>query len=714
MGFFDKLREEHNIILNPQQHKAVMTIEGATLLLAVPGSGKTTVIILRIGNMLYNMAIMPAEILALTFSVAAANDMKKRFLSIFGDKFIKELNFKTIHSFCYQVIKDYEKLKNTKAFSVCENNSHIIKRIYLELNNEYIGEDILREITRKITYCKNMMLKKSEIDGISIVGCDFGGIYRAYESYKISNRLMDYDDMLIYSFHILKQNKSILDNIKSRYKYFNVDEAQDISVIQHEIIKLLVGSDGNIFMVGDEDQSIYGFRGAYPKALLDFKKVYKGSKVLLLEQNYRSTKSIARAADRFIKQNKSRYDKSMFCVNEEGPKIQRRNLIDLKDQYEYIAELIKKEKKGKKGNKKTSIGILFRNNESVIPFIDTFMRENISFSVRENRSGFFSHFVLDDIKAYCRVAKDFGDIDAFEKIYFKLDCYISKQMFDYVKANFRGNVFNTLLGIPNLYDSNIKKILQRREEFEKLRTLKAKDVIGFIENDMEYLNNINSLEGKGFVKESLLQKLSVLKCIGAGLDDVCVAEDIFNRVDVIEEVMASSDDRVKGYGITLSTVHSSKGLEFDKVILVDMIDGQFPSRESIKLRDEGDYSLFEEEVRLFYVAVTRARRDLLIICSNVFNGRLVRVSRFIGELLGGPVGVDGVDAVSAGDSVSDVVVEVMKSFVVNAGVVHNRFGEGIVRELIEDIVVVEFYGLGLKRLLLEDCVRNGYLEVFIN
>ncbi|KAF0091752.1 MAG: DNA helicase II / ATP-dependent DNA helicase PcrA [Fusobacteria bacterium] len=709
MEFLYKLKVEHNIILNPQQEKAVLTIEGANLLLAVPGSGKTTVIILRIGNMLYNLAIDPEEILALTFSVAAANDMKKRFLSIFGDKFIKELNFKTIHSFCYQVIKDYEKLKNTKAFSVCEDNSHIIKQIYLELNNEYIGEDILREITRKITYCKNMMLKKSDIESISIAGCDFGEIYRAYESYKIKNRLMDYDDMLTYSYHILRQNKSILDNIKNRFKYFNVDEAQDISVIQHEIIKLLVGSDGNIFMVGDEDQSIYGFRGAYPKALLDFEKAYKNSKVLLMQQNYRSTMSVVNAADSFIKQNKSRYDKSMFCVNEEGPKIKRRNLIDLKDQYEYIAELIKKEKKD---NKKTSIGVLFRNNESVIPIIDTLLRENISFSVRENRSGFFSHFILEDIKAYCQFAKDFGDIDAFEKIYFKLDCYISKQMFDYVKANFRGNVFNTLLDFPGLYDSNIKMILQRREDFEKLRSLKADEVIGFIERDMGYVDSINNLAGKGFVKESLLQKLSVLRTIGASLGEGCTAEDIFRRLEVIEEIMGSSDVRLMDGSVTLSTVHSSKGLEFDKVILVDMIDGQFPSRESIKLRDEGsDLSFYEEEVRLFYVAVTRARRDLLIICSSVFNGRLVRVSQFVSELLNGPIVVDGA---GAGDSVSDVVAEVMKSFVVGVGVVHNRFGEGVVRERIDDVVVVDFHGLGLKRLLLEDCVRNGYLEVFTN
>ena len=707
MEFLEKLKKEHSIILNPQQEKAVLTIEGANLLLAVPGSGKTTVIILRIGYMLFDLGIDAEEILALTFSVAAANDMKKRFRSIFGNKFTKELSFKTIHSFCYQVIKEYEKLKNTKAFSVCENNSHIIKRIYLELNNEYIGEDTLREITRKITYCKNMMLKKSDIEGISIAGCDFGEMYRAYESYKINNRLMDYDDMLTYTYHILRQNESILNNIKNRYKYFNVDEAQDISYIQHEIIRLLVGKDGNIFMVGDEDQSIYGFRGAYPKALLDFKKYFKASKVLLMQQNYRSTKSIVESADRFIKQNKSRYDKTMFCVNEEGQKIQRRNLIDLGNQYEYIAELIKKEKKE---DENTSIGILFRNNESVIPIIDVLLREDISFTVRENKSGFFSHFVLEDIKAYCRFAKDFGNIDAFEKIYFKLDCYISKQMFDYVKENFRGNVFNVLLDFPGLYDSNIKKILQRREDFEKLRNLKSKDVIGFIETEMEYMNNINSLEGKGFVRESLLQKLRVLKCIGASLDEDCVAADIFDRLDLIEEAMGCSD---RFSSVTLSTVHSSKGLEFDKVILVDLIEGQFPSSESVRLRDEGDLSFFEEEVRLFYVAVTRARTELLIIASNVFNGRLVRVSQFVGELLHSPVGVEGVGSVNGidGSVISDVLAETMSSFVAGVGVVHNRFGEGVVMDRVGDLVVVDFTDVGVKRLLLADCVKNGYLEV---
>lgn len=708
MEFSEKLREEHNIILNPQQEKAVFTIEGANLLLAVPGSGKTTVIILRIGNMLCNHGINPEKILALTFSVAAANDMKMRFLSIFGKKYINKLSFKTIHSFSYQVIKEYERLKNTKAFDVCENNSNIIKQIYLELNNEYIGEDILRELARKISYCKNMMFKNSEIDGVSVAGCDFGDIYRAYESYKLENRLMDYDDMLTYSYHILRQNKSILDDIKSRFKYFNVDEAQDISKIQHEIIRLLVGDEGNVFMVGDEDQSIYGFRGANPKALLDFKKTYLNSEVMFMQQNYRSTRNIVEAADRFIRQNKSRYDKSMFCVNDEGAKIQRINLTDLGKQYEYIAELIKKDKteKNKAGNTgNNSIGILFRNNESVIPIIDVLLRENIAFSIRENKLGFFSNFILEDIKAYLSFSRDFGDIDAFERIYFKLDCYISKQMFDYVRENYKGNVFNTLLDYPGLYDSNIKMILKRRDDFLKLRSLKADEAIGFIERDMGYLDSINSLAGKGFIRESLLQKLSVLRCIGVSLGKDCVPLDIFSRLEVIDEFMGSSDNSGADVSVTLSTVHSSKGLEFDRVIMVDLLEGQFPSAESVRLRDEGDLSLYEEEVRLFYVAVTRAREDLLLLCSNVSDGRLVRVSRFVGELLAAPV-----DMVGKG---LDVVAVSMSGFIAGARVVHNRFGVGVVLDRVGDLVVVDFVSDGVKRLLLEDCVRKGYLELSI-
>jgi len=700
LEFLDKLITEHNIVLNPQQEEAVLTIEGANLLLAVPGSGKTTVMILRIGNMLYNYGVDPREILALTFSKAAASDMKKRFLNIFGDRFIKELEFKTIHSFCYQVLKDYERLKDTKAFKVIDSNAHIIKRIYLELNNEYIGEDVLGEITRKIAYCKNMMLKKKGIDGISVVGCDFGEIYRAYESYKLENRLMDYDDMLVYSYHILRKNESILEGIKGRYRYINVDEAQDVSVIQHEIISLLVGSDGNIFMVGDEDQSIYGFRGAYPDALLNFEKSYTRGKVLLMQQNYRSTKSIVGSADRFIKQNKNRYCKNMFCKNVEGSKIKQLGLIDLKDQYGYIAELIREEKKG------VSIGVLFRNNESVIPIIDTLLRENVSFSVRENRSGFFSHFVINDIRAYLDLAQDFSDIDAFERIYYKLDCFISKQMFDYVRNNFKRSVFDTLLTVPNLYESNVKKIMDKRSEFLKLGSLKPGEVIDFIVKDMGYLDSINGLGKKGYVKDVLLQKLDVLRCIASGVGSTYGADGIFERLGVLEEVMISS--KSKGKEVTLSTIHSSKGLEFDKVILVDLVEGLFPSGESVKLKNDGsDSSLYEEEVRLFYVGITRARSEVLIIGSDRFNGRTVRMSRFVRYLM---------DKTESGSLVVNVKGSTkakidVSGYGVGVGVVHNSFGDGVVVDMKDDIIGVDFYGVGVKWLLLGDCVRNGFIEM---
>ncbi len=270
---------------NPQQEQAVLTIDGATLLIAVPGSGKTTVIIARIGNMIYNHFIPPEQILTLTFSVAATRDMQERFVSIFGDKFDNRLQFKTIHSFCFMVIKEYERLMNTKAFEVLENNNQIVKQIYLELTKEYIGEDIIKEISQKIGYCKNMMIDKEGIESINLPGCDFNEIYKSYEAYKKQKQLMDYDDMLNYAYVILNKYPEVLAKYQNQFKYFNIDEAQDTSFIQHEIIRLLAQKSGNIFMVGDEDQSIYGFRAAFPKALLDFKDNYKSANVLLMEQN---------------------------------------------------------------------------------------------------------------------------------------------------------------------------------------------------------------------------------------------------------------------------------------------------------------------------------------------------------------------------------------------------------------------------------------------
>ncbi len=698
MNFIDHLKNNHNIILNPQQEQATLTIDGATLLLAVPGSGKTTVIITRIGNMIYNHSIPPEQILTLTFSVANARDMKERFISVFGAKYQNRLHFKTIHSFCFMVIKEYERLMNTKAFEVIDNTNQIIKKIYLELNKEYIGEDIIKDISQKIGYCKNMMLDKEDIENIILPDCDFYEIYKSYEAYKRQNQVMDYDDLLYYAYVILNKYSDIL--AKYQFKYFNIDEAQDTSFIQHEIVRLLAQKSGNVFMVGDEDQSIYGFRAAFPKALLNFKDTYKNANVFLMERNYRSTKRIVEASNHFIKQNKDRYQKNMFCENTEGLEIKQIELDDLNEQYKYITDLIKNEDKNK------SIAILFRNNDSAVPIVDALEHENIPFFIRENKPTFFSHFVINDIICFIRLAQNGSDVEAFEKIYYKMNGYLNKQMFEYVKKNITENVFSTLLKIPNLEDGIKDRVQELRMDFNKFKDFNPLKAIEYIECKIGYSYNINSLSKKGYAKEPLVQKLNALKSIASNRKTLA---DFVERLSQLERIM--QNPRSKSNAVTLTTVHSSKGLEFDKVIMVDVIDGQFPSQESIKLmEDKDDRFLFEEEVRLFYVGITRARSDLGIITSSFLNGNRIRTSRFVRDLMCNPKEQVKRNQIKKSKKISKVSDDEIKSYNFGINVIHKTFGDGKIKSVDDGIIDVEFKKHGLKRLSLMSCLENNLIK----
>ena len=296
----DEFVNKYNLNLNEQQKEAVENINGKILLLAVPGSGKTTVIVSRIGYMIYCKNILPENILTLTYSVSATKDMKRKYSSIFGEN--NKLQFRTINSFCVSVIREFERQTGRTAFTLFRNTEEILSHLYIRLKNDFPNETVIKDINSQIIYANNMLLKDSQIREIKNDNIDFYKIYKEYENYKIKNKIMDFDDQLKYAYTILKSYKNIRQKFMNRYAYINVDEAQDTSKIQHEIIKLLVNK--NIFMVGDEDQSIYKFRAAYPKALLDFEKVYEDSKVLYMETNYRSTPEILQIANNFITERK--------------------------------------------------------------------------------------------------------------------------------------------------------------------------------------------------------------------------------------------------------------------------------------------------------------------------------------------------------------------------------------------------------------------------
>ena len=400
----NEFMDKYKLNLNNQQKEAVENINGKILLLAVPGSGKTTVIVSRIGYMIYCKNISPENILTLTYSVSATKDMKRKYSNIFGEN--NKLQFRTINSFCVSVIREFERNTGRKAFELFRNNEEILSHLYIKLKKDFPNETVIKDINSQITYANNMLLSDEQIKQIKNDNIDFYKIYKEYENYKIKNKIMDFDDQLKYAYSILKNYKNIKEKFMNRFTYINVDEAQDTSKIQHEIIKLLVNK--NIFMVGDVKQSIYKFREEYPKELLDFEKVYKNSKVLYMETNYRSTPEILQIANNFIKQNVNRKDKNIIPYRKSGQTVKITEIENYEDQYNYLLNILKD------SNEQTAI--LYRNNESAIPLIDIFMKNNVNFKIKEGETLFFNHKLVKDIKNFIKFYFKPNNIKIFEEI----------------------------------------------------------------------------------------------------------------------------------------------------------------------------------------------------------------------------------------------------------------------------------------------------------
>ncbi|MEG2429174.1 MAG: ATP-dependent helicase, partial [Oscillospiraceae bacterium] len=413
MEIVNFLQKRHNIVLNHQQTQAVNCISGNTLLLAVPGSGKTTVLVSRIANLMVNYSVKPESILTLTFSKETAKDMNARFKNLFESQVEIMPKFQTIHSFCYNVMMFYAKVKSRKMpllFSEAKiSQRQLLREIYNRFSKSYLNDDLLDNILLNICYAKNQMLSAEQIKPIESEIQNFTKIFSEYEKYKKEHLLIDYDDMLLYTYQIFVKLPNILNHISQKYLYINVDEAQDTSLVQHKIIKLM-SKNATIFMVGDEDQSIYSFRGASPDQLLSFSQDYENAKIIKMEQNFRSNNDIVVQSDFFIKQNKKRYEKKMFCANKNKNSIAILTLVDYNRQYANVVEIVKKYAS------EQTIGILYRNNDTAIPLINEFNKENINFYLKEQNPTFFTSYVIKDIFAFISLARNGKNINAFKQI----------------------------------------------------------------------------------------------------------------------------------------------------------------------------------------------------------------------------------------------------------------------------------------------------------
>ncbi|RKP55111.1 ATP-dependent helicase [Cohnella endophytica] len=728
--FFERKYNELGVELNEVQREAAMHAEGPLLLLASPGSGKTTTLIMRIGYLIEEKGVRPSRIKAVTFSRASAQDMKERFARFFPALAHQAPDFSTIHSFAFEVLRDYYRGRRI-AYRMIENPNEpgaeklnkpaILRDIFRKVNHDYATDDQMEELTSYISLIKNKLL---EGDRLSEAKCDVpkaADIYKEYERFKQSGTpelLVDYDDMLTIANEALTQDAELLRGYQNRYDYVMTDESQDTSLVQHAIIANLVQSHGNLCVVADDDQSIYAWRAAEPQYLLDFKNVYPNASMLKMEQNYRSTPNIVDVANRFIKRNKNRYDKNMFTRNPSHSPIAITELPDYRVQAKYVVEKIADGDPEDLGE----VAVLYRNNSSSIMLMNALDRMGIPFYMKDGDNRFFSHWIVEDVLNFMRMTFNDKRPDILERIHTKLNCYITKQQMAALSALGpieEESVFDALLQHVPLQEYQIKQLEAAKTTFAQLKGAKPLMAIQTVRDKLGYDKALDKMcERMGFRKEYLSGILSTLEEIAEPLDSM---EAFAARLKELERNMKQSKFNKAGNAVTLSTFHSSKGLEFRHVYMIDLIDGIIPSADDRKKEEQGRSEEMEEAVRLFYVGMTRAKQRLELLYYKKKDGDNVQPSPFVTEvrhiqdppkeIAKAPVKLSSKKAkeLKAQIPPNPNAIRELAGLTEGREVRHRVFGTGEIVRLDGDSIEIRF-GTAIKRLSANICVDMGLLE----
>lgn len=668
------------IQLNQQQQEAVQSTEGAVLLLAVPGSGKTTVLVTRLGYMIYCKNIHPESILTVTYTVAATKDMSKRFADRFGEEMAEKLEFRTINGICAKIIQYYGRKIGKTPFELVKeekNTTGMLVKICQEHGMGYPTESDLKNVRTMITYIKNMMLNDKEIQKLEEESdIRIRGIYQAYCSQMQEKKWMDYDDQMLYAYKMLRMDSRLLEHFQNLYPYICVDEAQDTSKIQHAIIALLAAKSENLFMVGDEDQSIYGFRAAYPEALLDFEKDHPGARVLLMEENFRSNAKIVSAADKFIQKNTLRHEKHMKAAREAGADIRKISLKSRKAQYVYLMKIAQE--------CSTETAVLYRDNECAIPLIDLLERKHIPYRMRNAELSFFTHRTVLDIQNIIRFAMNPKDTELFMQIYYRLKLFFRKEdALNYTNISKEKDipVWDAILQYGNLEEYQQNYVRSLRRQMKKLLDMTGDKAVDQI---LVYMGYQDYLKKMGMNTN----KLEIVKMIGSREDS---PEKLLERLKELERIIREKKEE-RECRFILSTMHASKGLEYDTVYLLDVVDGILPEKvlTSMNTASKEEIGAYEEERRLFYVGVTRAKNQLNIFATG-------KPSRFCNELLEKNISAESYQKLS--DELGEGVI-----------VKHRKFGKGVVTEIEGEHIRIRF-GDDEKKMDLKVLARLGLLEI---
>ena len=668
----------HMAGLNPQQRAAVTAVDGPVLLLAVPGSGKTTVLITRLGYMTEVCGIAPESILTMTYTVAATQEMRGRFAARFGSELAARMEFRTINGVAARIIALYSRMYGRTPPELMLNESDttpLLTRLWQDINHEYPTESTLKDLRTAITYIKNMCLTDAELDELETDIDNLPELYRGYQKALKAARKMDFDDQLCFALQILRGAPAVAAAFRKRYKYFCVDESQDTSKVQHEIIRVLAQESGNIFMVGDEDQSIYGFRAAYPQALMEFEKTYKGAQILLMEENYRSREPILDAANRFVARNRYRRPKTIRPTQGSGEPLQIVEVRRRADQLPFLFETAQ--------DCAVETAVLFRNHESALPIIDLCERKGVPYACKAVDQTFFSNKIVRDVTDIFTLAAHPADADTFLRCYFKFGVPVTRAQALYACGQARQyglGCWTALVNEDSIRPRTRAAMADVALGLARLPKMAADDAVRFLTDQLGY--------GKYLDKNGMDRtKLAVLEMLGAQEPS---PRHLLKRLKTLRSIV-QNHTTPPGCKFVLSTIHSAKGLEYDRVILLDVLDGILPAKPELSCRTPAETQQYEEDRRLFYVAMTRARQKLVLFDC------VAERSTFVEEVLSGLPGHRRPDAEPAGRRPAPPAVreplppvDVESITAIGAHVRHAVFGPGTVESFDGRRVTVRF------------------------
>lgn len=679
--------------LNPQQLAAVQAVNGPVLLLAVPGSGKTTVLVTRLGYMVLCCDVPPAQILTMTYTVAATHEMRSRFAARFGAELAGQMTFRTINGLSAVILQYYSRVYGRRQPELLTNEGDITRMltdIWQQVNREFPTESTLKELRTAITYIKNMALTDEEIEGLETDLASLPELYRRYQAALKRAGQMDYDDQMVFALQILRAAPPVLAYFQQRYKYFCVDESQDTSKIQHEIIRLLAGRSLNLFMVGDEDQSIYGFRAAYPQALMDFEQVYPGAQVLLMEENYRSSEEIVAAANAFVARSRYRRPKTLRATQGAQCPIEIRHITRREEQINWLFE------EARRGSGETAV--LFRNNESALPLVDLCERRGVPYRFKKADLTFFTHKIVLDAMDFLRFAYEPANGERFLRLYYKFGLALSRQRaLAACGASARTGrpILEELIRDPETKTRMRESLGDIYAAFKRIPQLNAADALDAVRHGCGYGAYLNQ-KGMDTGKLAILEMLA---------EQEPNALRLLDRLEELRMLIAAKADVNSDVPFVLSTIHSSKGLEYDRVVLLDAFDGVLPAKPEICCRTPEDTHQYEEDRRLFYVAMTRARHKLVLFdCKTmpsvfvqevIFNLPESRAERERAKAETNRV-LGRNKPAAARPALPPVDVAAVTR--VGAAVQHAVFGRGVVTEFDGRFVTVEFSGMRVKKL----------------